>query len=600
MFTSPVESIYNTPMGGSTSNQTLSKFGDPFMLPSWSLLPESLQSLFDICRFLYIRTPEYARAGQRIIAYHLTDVDFVGSKAGDKNEQEELRDWLRNDIALWIHQMELGLDLNCFGNGFGRIHRPFNRFLLVPTGNGYREISVNEFPTAKYQYDKLQYEIPDPTKAHKSAKYRRPIQVDFIDRVARDMKRLSLRRIDPAYAYLQYAERSGRTQVAERFTPWFKASIERGDLFQVNETPIAQLQALQKGDDFLYNEGEVFHLKAPCISGVSNAGWGMPEILANFPNIHQMAVYRRIDEAIGLDYMMPFRVFFPQNGGASNLDAMANTGSMAVWADMLQHMVKEHRQDPFAIHSTPFQLGFAEMGASGKQLVPKDLMAWQTDAMLNAAGFPAELYSGSLSYQQVPTALRLFENQWQHLPWSFNRHLKWVTSTALDFMGREQIQVKAATPRILDDIESRQVYLQLAAGGEFPRRLAFRSFGVDDPVEMAAERTREDTEIEKRTTKIKEDAALEAGAGSMANGGGAGGAPGGVAYTPTQRGEQAVAEANRLLQIEDDGQRAKELAAMRNSDQDLHALVRQKMTELRAAARSQGGAQVAQLAASNA
>lgn len=531
------------------------------------------------------------------------------SKYGQKIQVTAVRKTSRMEEVYCCEEMETHtlvvgngiLSGNCFGNAFGRMHRPFNRFLLLPTDNGHSELSVSEFPDAKYQFESLKYEIQDPTRQHRSQRHRRTIKVNFIDRVARDMNRLSLRRIDPSYAYLQHSDRSGRYQIAERFQPYFKAAIRRGDLWQVNETPIAQLRALSTDSDFLYNEGEVFHLRAPCISGISDSGWGMPEIMANFPNIHQMAVYRRIDEAIGLDYMLPFRVFFPQAGSSGTLDAYANQGSMQVWQQMLQQMIGDRRKDPFSIHAMPFQMGFAEVGASGKQLTPKDNMEWQTNAMLNAQGFPAELYSGSMAWQQVPTALRLFENNWQHLPWSFNRHLKWVVKTALDFMGREQMQVKAASPRILDDIESRQVYLQLAAGGEFPRRVAFRPYGVDDPVEAAAERAREDVEIKKQVDKIQADAALEEGAGSLSGGGGgAGGAPGGVSYTPSQKAEQALAESQRLLQIPDDGDRAKQLASIKATDPDMHALVRQKMTELRAAARSQGGAQVAQLASSGA
>ena len=602
MFESHQNQLANSASGGFLSS-SLSKFGDPFLLPSWSIVPENLQALFEICRFLYIRTPEYARASQRVTAYFLTDVDFIGAhaQAGDKKEQDELREWLRDGIAFWVHLAELGMDWAAFGNAFGRMHRPFNRFLLVPTDNGHAELSVSEFPKAIYESDKLQYRIQDPTRKHRTSKQQRMISVPFIDRVSRDLSGLTLRRIDPSYAYIQHSDRSGRYRIVERFQPHFKTAIKNGDLWQVNETPIAQLRAIATDSDFLYNEGEVFHLKAPCISGISDSGWGMPEILANFPNIHQLAVYRRIDEALGLDYMLPFRVFFPNaGGGGGNLDAFASQGSMQVWQGMLRQMISDHRKDPFAIHAQPFAMGYTEVNSSGKSLTPKDSMEWQTNAMLNAQGFPAELYSGSMAWQQVPTALRLFENCWQHLPWNFNRHLKWVVRTALDFVGREQMQVRAASPRILDDIESRQVYLQLAAGGEFPRRMAFRPYGVDDPIEAAAERKREDIEIKKMNDKIEADAALEAGAGSLNGGGGAGGAPGGVSYTPSQKAEAAGAEAQRLLQIPDVGDRAKQLAAIRASDPDMHALVRQKMTEMRAAARSQGGAQVAELAAAGA
>lgn len=594
-----IESFYNG--GGENASgyttQSPHKFGDPFLLPSWSILPTDLRSLFDCCRYLYVKTPEYAQAALRTNAYFVTDIEFIGGagKSGDKREQLEHRSFLMEQLGMKNAQMELGMDESCYGNAFGRIFLPFNRFLLVPTENGTAEISLASLKDVKYLSSQVKYEIEDPTRSHRTAKHRRRIAVDFVDRKSRDVERISLRRIDPAYAHLQYADRSGRCQVIERFQPQFISSITQGHLWQVNETPIGQLRAIAAGDDYLYNFGEVFHLKRPHISGISNGGWGIPNILLNYTNVHQLAVYRKIDEAIGLDFMLPFRIFFPKTGSGGDLTSFANAGSMGVWKGMLEQMVKNRRADPMAMHAQPFELGYQEVGANGKSLTPKDNMQWQTDALLNSAGFPGELYRGALTVQQMPATLRMFENHWQYLPWSFNRYMQWVSKTVRDHQTLERIDVRMTAPNMIDDMEARHVMLQLASGGEFPRRKALRSWGGDDPVEDAAERALEDVEIKRRVMKIQEDAAREEGQGSMFSGG-AGGSPAGVGYTPTQQAERAEAEAKRLLQIQFVGDRQKQLSMLRAQDQGLYALVKQKMDEMRSAARSQGGAQVAEMA----
>lgn len=68
---------------------------------------------------------------------------------------------------------------------------------------------------------------------------------------------------------------------------------------QVNETPRDMLEALSKDQDFRFDEGELFHFKAPTVCGLNNKGWGIPETLLNYRNIHQLAVYRKIDEQLG-------------------------------------------------------------------------------------------------------------------------------------------------------------------------------------------------------------------------------------------------------------------------------------------------------------
>lgn len=558
------------------------------------MAPKDMRSLFDVCRFIYLRCPEYRQAGWRTISHFLTDVEFVGKQSGDKDERRELRELLRGDLDEWGHLQALGLDCNCYGNGFGRINLPFNRLLLVPTERGMAELSVAEAQNVKYEFSKVQYEIDDPTKAHRSARHRRRITVDFVDRKARDPSRIALRRIDPAYVHIQYSDRPGSYQIVERLQPFFEQSIKNGELWNVNTTPLGLLQAVAAGMDFLYNAGEVFHLKAPHISGISNGGWGIPDVMTNFQNIHQLQVLKKVDEAVGLDYMLPMRMFFPDIPNGGTLQGQAGVGDMELWRRELSGMIKRHRKDPFSMHGLPFKVGYQEAGGAGKQLAPKESIAWHTNAMLNGAGYPGELYTGSMNVQTIPVALRLFENQHTWLSHGFNQHLRWVVSTIRDFMQLEPIETRLASPRLVDDLEQRNIYMQLAAGGEFTRARALATIGVDDAVEEAAQRAQEDAEIAARVEKVQRDAAQEAAGGSMLTG--AGGAPGGTSYTPNQMATRAIDTAKQLLQIQFDGDRQKALAQLRATDENLYHLVKGKMEEMRNAARSEGGKQVAQIA----
>jgi hypothetical protein len=161
-------------------------------------------------------------------------------------------------------------------------------------------------------------------------------------------------------------------------------------------------------------------------------------------------------------------------------------------------------------------------------------MEFQVNDLLDSMGYPAELFRGSLQVQQVPTALRLFENSFHFLHRGFDRLLKWTTERVLDYMGREQIGVSLQLPRMADDLEKRSIYMQLAAGAEIPRQVAYRPLGIDDPVEAARQRAQEDAEIQKEVSKIQQQAQKEMQEGSMEGviaaqqAGGGGGAPGGA------------------------------------------------------------------------
>lgn len=581
------------------------RFGDPFLTPSWAAAPKDLTSLFDMCRLVWFRSPEMRQATLRTVSHFLTDIEFVGNKSGDKSEQKELRAYLREELNLFVHLQEMGMSYGCYGNGMGRLHTPFNRFLLVPLENGsYHELAVEQARNATYDFASVKYEIDNPVpKPPGNKKWKSRIQVSFVDRKARDLNRIRLRTMDPSLLFLQFRDRSGDYRVAERFTPELDSSIKAGELWSVNDTPLKILQAISAAQDFLYNEGEVYHLKAPTLAGVSNGGWGIPEILQNFQTVHQLAVLRKVDEAVGLDYMIPLRVVYPDiaqqggmtNGGGSMLD-------LSQYQLEFKRMGERRRKDPFAFMHLPFKVGYQEVSGTGRQLTTKDQQEWAMRALMNGAGYPAEVYNGTMSLQTFPIAMKLFEQHWMWLKFGLNKYLRHIVSEIREYMGQEPINVRLQDPAVAYDAERRNLFIQMAAGGAISKARALDGLGVDDVGDEIRTRAVEDQEEQLIKAQVEQEYAPQMGAAQMvgnsgAGGPGVGGAPAGQGYTPNQMAERALETAKQLLQIQFDGDRQKALAQLKATDEPLYHLVKGKMDELRAAARSEGGKQVASMAA---
>lgn len=592
------------------------KFHDPFLLPSNETLPTDLESALDLCLYLYYLNPQYRRASMRVISHFVTDIDFIGD-SGDEDERDELGRFLKQDLDIFGMMLELGEEWACYGNGFCRIHFPFDRYLIDNRGGSYVEYSLDMFGrNLKYIWQDMKYEVTDPRTMHLSKDKQKKVKLHFRDKPSTDRTRIMLRKIDPRQVVLQHAFISGRQQVIWKFEPEFINAIKAGVAYQVNETPISMLRAIANKEDFIFNEGTVYHFKAPTISGVSNYGWGLPEVIANYRSIHQLQVYRKIDEAVGLDYMLPFRLFSP------NIDGQVTDATMhsllGRWGSEIGKLIKERRSDPFAMHALPFPVTYQEFGAEGKNLTPKDLIEFQTNDMLDGMGYPAELFRGSLQIQQIPTALRLFENSFHFIHRHFDNFLKWTVQRVLDYLNHEQIEVDLQLPRMADDLEARHIYLQLAAGAEIPREIAYKPFGIEDPVEAAKRRIEEDIEIQKEQQKAQEDFEREMTLGSMNSvigaeqeaaaqeqaamqGGGGGGAMGGApagasgAMTPLDIEQQAMQQAQELIAADDDGNTQKVLSQIKSTNPNLHALVKEKMEELRREGESQGRAQLPQM-----
>jgi hypothetical protein len=578
-------------------------FADPFFLDSTSYIPDSLQTALDYCGFLFYMNPQYQMASRRVVSHFITDIDFTGD-AGDAEERSELYDYLIDGLLLKNVLAESGEEWAAYGNGMYRIHFPFDRFLIDRRDGKTSEYSLDMFGhDAQYDYKGLKYSVVDPRDPRSGKR----VSLAFRDRKSTDMSRIKLRRLDPRRVTIMASHISGRNQYIYRFEEWLIRDVQANRMHQINETPICMLKAISQGKDFLFNEDEVYHLRQPTISGISNAGWGLPPTIANYRALHQLQVYRKIDEAVGLDYMLPFRMFSPNFGGEVS-DATTSL-LLGEWNGAISDIIHNRRKDMTAIHALPFPVTYQELGGQGKTLVPKDVIEFQTNDMLDGMGYPAELFRGSLAIQNMPTAIRLFEGVFSFLHTGLDGLVKWSVRRILDYLNREQIGVELQLPSLADNVEKQYLYMQLVASGEISRGRAFRAIGIKDPVEEAKARMDEDLEIEKSRTRKSQEFEREMAASTMqpeqaqqGAGGSMGADPsaGGQAVTPLDIMSQAQEIATQLLQMENVGERRKELDKLRASNPTLHAAVKENMEKMRSQAGSQGRQQVGQMAAQGA
>ena len=261
----------------------------------------------------------------------------------------------------------------------------------------------------------------------------------------------------------------------------------------------------------------------------------------------------------------------------------------------------------------PFPVNYQEFGAEGKNLAPKDLVEYQTNSMLDAMGYPAELFKGSLAVQQVPTAVRLFENSFMFVHTGFSQFVNWVSAKISRYMGEDVIKVALAKPSLADNLDRQNIILQLASAGEISRRKAYSFLGIQDPVEERRDRLEEDAQIQKIQMEKEEELRREMETGSInkqldamqqqqAEGGGGGGMspPGGPAgpgggggESPLDIQQQAQEMAQQFLSMPE-GDRRKQLIAIKGQNPNLHALIKQFMEEMRSQAGSQGVQQMYQ------
>lgn len=576
-------------MGTNHGSSNRAKFDDPFLLPSAEYMPETMHEAMDFCRYIYLNNPEYRRASQRVTRHFIQDYTI---DTDSDSERKEIKDFLDYKLKLRLAMMEMGDDWSCYGGSFYRVHFPFKRLITRKDKHGKKVFyDINAFSIDNIRFDlkKLQYTVRDPKTGNNE-------QFDFIDVKQKNKDGIALVKYDPRLIDVIHAADTQQSRFLYRIPENLVTDVQNNNIFQINNLSRKKLIAIRDNKNLLFSADELFHFRAPTISGISDGGYGLPEIMANFRLLYQLQVYRKIDETVALDYMLPFRVLSMDHSGSGN--TAAQKMDAVEWKRHMSHIIKTRRKDKTAMFAVPAPIKYQEEGGQGKSLAPKDLIEYQTNNMLNAMGYPAELYTMSLRAEAMPSAIRLFEQTFWFIHENYNNFCRWAVNRINTYLNNQRVDVGIKPPSMADDIEKQNLMLQLMAQGEISRSHVFNWLGIDDPIQEFKDRQNEDAEFAKIQQKTEERVAREMDSEASLLAASDKGqqdqdAPG---TTPMDVEERAQAKAQEWLAIPSDGERRQAMNATKAQDYELYALAKQIMEEMRSSGASQGRQQVAQQA----
>ena len=596
------------------SDRSASGFPDPYFDIASTQMPRSLYDVLRWCEHVWLSNGTYRMASQRIVRYFLTKIEL--SDIGD-DEKEKYEEFLEKQARLLDTLAYVGDDWLCYGNAFVSMRIPFRRHLRCP--KCFQERTLKHI---NYKFENWNF-IATCGNCHYKGKFER------VDRRSIEQDKIKLIRWSPHEIRLLHHPVSHDTTYYWIPDANFKSEIRKGNKFYIESTPWEIIEAIKQDQWFRFNPGIIYHMKEETLAGIRNAGWGIPRLLANFKQAWYVQVLKRYNEAIGLDYIIPFRVITPAKGpGSGEADPLLhmNLGSFNA---KVMGMIRRHRRDPAAWNALPFPVQYQALGGEGKDLAPTELIVAGTDELLNAMGFPAEMFKGSLQVNAAPMALRLFERTWTHYVSAQNGLIDWVFETITDLLSWEKAKGRLQPVTLAEDMERKQIQLQLASAQQISKQTAYAPFGIDWRSEVERQFDEEkyyqekSEEFQKAQAKSQEmtqtfEQAQQAAAqppgmmppgmdpAAMAAGGGAppmggapmpggmpGGAPpggGGAGTTPGDVMQQAEQIALQLLGTPYESRKS-EMLKLKKSDEMLHAAVIQKMETIRNQAKQQGGFQ---------
>lgn len=571
-----------------THTQLYSQFPDPFQDYANLVQPRDCENVLKWAQYLWGRLDTWRAAGKRVVRYFLTDIVISG---GDEGEKRKVKKFLKNTLHVMEVLALIGDDFMAYGNSFTTLYLPFRRFLVCPK-------CKTEYPSWR-----LDYKFSD-LKFHASCdacKYMG--EMEHVDRRSLDEQKICIIRWNPHNIRIRLHPLSGDAEYIVRIPEELKRGIRDGDKFYLESTPWEVILAVHQDRDLKLNPGVLYHMKEPTLAGFSESarGWGIPSILFNFSQAYRIQTLRRYDEALCMDFIVPWRIFCPKAIPTEG-DPMKDV-RLGDFNYHIMEMIHQHRQDPTAWHAVPFPLDYQAIGGEARNLVPTEITNQAIDELLNSCGYPAEMYRGTLQVQAAPTALRLFQQTWTHLVALFNDWLDWLLEQLSIHMEWDRMEAHLQPVTLADDLEKRHLQMQLAAGGMISRSTALATLGLDFYEEMKKMiddqlvEIREQERVQKSEMKRRDIEARLQGMGIEGPAAPATLGTSGIGMTPQQILEDAEALAQQLFAIPDYRTRRQYLQNLKNSNNMLYHLVKGKYEQMQQDARSQGGAMIQQQAA---
>lgn len=576
---------------------------DPFMLDSNSGIPVDIESALDLGLYLFYLSAPFQAVVHRVVGHFITDLAVEGDVSSEA--KSKMRDMLYNNIHAKSALLHMGIDLlGPYGNSFFYIYEPFDRLLIDKRGDKPRFYSLNNVKLKRYNAQNMTYEIVDPQRTGRTT------HLPFVDYPSNDVSRSSIEFLDPRRVTMRKARFGPHTEYIYRIEEWLKTDVMEGKAFwHINNLPRKMLEVIRDNHDYRFGPGKVFSAHLPSPSGLSNSGWGIPNPIAMYRVIHQLQVYAKIDEALAKDYMVPFRVVSPNLSGPNAQEIIKLVG--VNWKREMSNLIDRHRKRLTDIGAFPFPIHMEEMNAAGKQLTPKDLKEFEITNLFNSMNFPAELHTGNMQFQMIPSAVRLFESSYSYFMDMLSDAAQFIADGVSRIAEFTKVKATVRAPTMAEDAERQAMLMEMGAAGEISRERAFRGLNIEDPVEERLRRVDEDMRIQKEEAAKMEEAERELMAGSLGDilamqmqqeeeaqggGGGApmpgggGGTPVGGPIQPSTIKAQAEDIVSQMIKMPGT-ERRRMLDQLRNTNPEMHAMVKELMEQYKRQNESQARAE---------
>lgn len=429
-------------------NRNIGAHPNPYYNYSQIYSPKRLKELFKWCEYLFYNSAHIYSALRKFGEYPITEVTYETTNQALKEKHKHLLEEVIRARELLI---KATLDKYVYGNAFMSMYQPFIRYLKCPHCRTLTNIQNVNY---KFNVSKLSFGYVCET-CKKTAQV---TEKGIVDKKLALSRKVNFIRWDPKLMDIDHNPMTGESTYYYTIPQDVIQRVNSGHKTLIDTLPIGFMKAIKEGKKFKFVPGAVFHLKVGGPAGI-NPQWGLPPLLSTLQLFHYAAILRKANEAIALDYLVPFRILHPAQ--SSNVADPVATISLRKWQENMSAHFKQWRRDPLHVMYAPIPVGMTQIGGTGRALLTLGEVQEAEKNIVAALGIPIEFLYGGLTQSGMEATLRLIENQLETHINDLKDLLQWVDDKCAQFLGWSKLEVGLKKFRMVDDYQKQNIVFQI-------------------------------------------------------------------------------------------------------------------------------------------
>jgi hypothetical protein len=443
----------------------LDVYPNPYFDPSSWYIPPTVKEMFRWCLFLYLTNSTIGPIIRKKASYVVTSLSYESTDPGMKAVYKHI---FEKVLKIRRFEILLLLDHETYGNAYASILYPFDRFLVC--GHCGYENLIRSIP---WTYDQFKF-------TGKCKNCQANTHMEIKDKFIRNRSRIKLVRWNPMYIEPSKNPTSGRVRYILRIPKWLRQRINDPKLNKVyvEDTPKVYLDAMSQGNNIELDSENIFHMKYDSIS-MEDDSLGIPPILGVIKDAWLYQTYRKGEEAVALDHMLPLSLIspMPSPGGASpHLDT-----DLGSWRSKMTNIISSWRRDPNALFPVPFPVQVSQVRGDAQSLSMTQQLDHTRNQIAGGLDFPADIAFGGATWSGGNVSLRVVENLFIERVAGLNDDFlgEWLIPRIRAYFNLGPCIVKHKDFKMADDVQQKQIALSLRTTNTISDRTTLEELDFD-------------------------------------------------------------------------------------------------------------------------